>query len=45
MVFTTEPGVYIPGRLGVRIEDNVVATADGAEVITGSLPKEFGWWK
>jgi Xaa-Pro dipeptidase len=45
MVFTTEPGVYIPGRLGVRIEDNVVATTGGAEVITGSLPKEFGWWK
>jgi len=35
-VVTIEPGVYLPGRLGVRIEDLVVVTADGHEVITGS---------
>lgn len=31
MVFTIEPGVYLPGRFGVRIEDTVVLGPDGAE--------------
>jgi Xaa-Pro aminopeptidase len=34
MVVTVEPGVYLPGRTGIRIEDTVIVTADGAEVIT-----------
>lgn len=30
MVFSDEPGVYFPGQFGIRIEDTVVCTADGA---------------
>jgi Xaa-Pro aminopeptidase len=46
MVFTVEPGAYIPGKLGVRIEDDVVIAKDGkAEVTTGKVPKEYGWWR
>lgn len=33
-VFTIEPGIYLPGRGGVRIEDNIVATADGGRTMT-----------
>jgi Xaa-Pro aminopeptidase len=37
-VVTIEPGVYLPGALGVRIEDLVVVGEDGADVLSG-LPK------
>jgi Xaa-Pro aminopeptidase len=35
-VITIEPGVYLPGRFGVRIEDMVVVTADGCETLTAA---------
>lgn len=40
MVFTVEPGVYLPGSGGVRIEDMVLATASGARLLT-RIPKQY----
>lgn len=40
MVFTIEPGIYVPGVGGVRIEDMVLVTADGHQTLT-KIPKTF----
>jgi Xaa-Pro aminopeptidase len=40
MVFTLEPGIYVPGWGGVRIEDDVLVTPDGAERLT-RLPRDL----
>ena len=44
MCFTVEPGVYIRGKLGVRIEDDVLMGERRGRALTDT-PKDFGWWK
>lgn len=44
MFFTVEPGAYMPGRFGVRIEDDVMIQGGRGIEIT-SPPKEYGWWR
>ena len=39
MIFSIEPGIYLPGQFGVRVEDLVAITEDGCEVLTA---REYG---
>ena len=38
MVFSDEPGIYIPGEFGIRLEDDMVITENGAELFTPQSP-------
>jgi Xaa-Pro dipeptidase len=38
MTFSDEPGIYIPGEFGIRLEDIMVITPNGAELMTGQAP-------
>jgi Xaa-Pro dipeptidase len=38
MTFTNEPGIYIPGEFGIRLEDDMVITENGAELFTPQSP-------
>lgn len=40
MVFTVEPGIYLPGRFGIRLEEVAVVTAEGCRILS-SLPRDI----
>jgi Xaa-Pro aminopeptidase len=40
MVFTIEPGIYIPAEsIGIRIEDDILVTPAGAAVLSSGIPR------
>lgn len=41
MIFTVEPAVYIPGKLGVRIEDDILVTKTGCKILTRNCPRRI----
>jgi len=40
MVFTVEPGIYLPNKFGIRLEEVVVVTDEGCEILS-QLPREL----
>ena len=40
-MITIEPGIYIPGRGGLRVEDDYLITENGARRLSANLPQEF----
>ena len=40
MVFSIEPGIYLPGRFGIRLEEIVILRDDGPEILS-SLPRDL----
>jgi Xaa-Pro dipeptidase len=40
MVFSIEPGIYLPGRFGIRLEDIVILRSDGPEILS-DLPRDL----
>ncbi len=44
MAFTIEPGAYMQGKTGIRIEDDLISTEQNSKVLTRTVPKAFGWW-
>lgn len=40
MVFSIEPGIYLPGRFGIRLEEIVILRADGPEILS-DLPRDL----
>ncbi len=39
MIFTLEPAIYLPGKFGIRLEDMVLVTEKGCEVLSGAINK------
>lgn len=37
-ILTIEPGIYIPGKLGIRLEDDILITETGCEIVTSECP-------
>jgi Xaa-Pro dipeptidase len=38
MTFSDEPGIYLRGQFGIRLEDDMYITEDGAKLFTGPSP-------
>lgn len=43
MVHNMEPAVYVDGEGGLRLNDNVAVDQDGADLLSGSIPRELEW--
>ncbi len=43
MVHNMEPAVYLDGKGGIRLNDNVAVRADGNEVLSRSIPRDLDW--